>query len=209
MFRCNAPVICSVSEIVDGQLYTWGDNRQYQLGAPSDQQQHTLKQEASQQPIHANYPPTPTAPHRCSNTRICLPFSHPIRFTNISCGWRHTIAVTDTGQLWCWGSNRYGQLGTGDAITRTTPTNVRIYHDTATNQIVSTSAVSDSITSTAQPLVISKGVCGWKFTVCLTGMSLFFHRLCFCYVHLFIFFILHFRLILFACPICMWLIYYE
>lgn len=30
----------------------------------------------------------------------------------VSCGWNHTLAVTDAG-LFVWGSNAFGQLGTG------------------------------------------------------------------------------------------------
>lgn len=30
----------------------------------------------------------------------------------VSCGWNHTLAITDAG-LYVWGSNTFGQLGTG------------------------------------------------------------------------------------------------
>lgn len=32
----------------------------------------------------------------------------------ISCGWRHTLAVTDSGQVFTWGRGVNGQLGHGD-----------------------------------------------------------------------------------------------
>lgn len=35
-------------------------------------------------------------------------------FQSIDCGLRHTIAIAHDGTLWAWGSNNYGELGTGD-----------------------------------------------------------------------------------------------
>ncbi|KAF8820556.1 regulator of chromosome condensation (RCC1) repeat-containing protein [Cardiosporidium cionae] len=35
------------------------------------------------------------------------------RVCNISCGKRHSILLTSTGNVWVWGANKYGQLGLG------------------------------------------------------------------------------------------------
>ena len=43
-------------------------------------------------------------------------------FRQVACGAAHTIALTASGQLWCWGLNQSGQLGLGDMINRKTPT---------------------------------------------------------------------------------------
>ena len=32
---------------------------------------------------------------------------------SVDCGAQHTVAVTDTGQMFSWGSNQHGQLGRG------------------------------------------------------------------------------------------------
>jgi alpha-tubulin suppressor-like RCC1 family protein len=36
------------------------------------------------------------------------------RYRSISAGWLHTCAVDRARQVWCWGANKYGQLGTGE-----------------------------------------------------------------------------------------------
>ena len=41
-------------------------------------------------------------------------------------GQYHTCAVQSAGSLMCWGSNAYGQLGTGDTVDRLTPTAVSV-----------------------------------------------------------------------------------
>lgn len=60
-------------------------------------------------------------------------FPYPIKFSppppyppfvQISAGSTHTCAVTDTGELYCWGNNRYGQVGDGTNENRLSPTQV-------------------------------------------------------------------------------------
>lgn len=31
--------------------------------------------------------------------------------TGVACGWAHSIALSQSGQVWVWGSNSHGQLG--------------------------------------------------------------------------------------------------
>ncbi|URD78483.1 E3 ubiquitin-protein ligase [Musa troglodytarum] len=44
----------------------------------------------------------------------------------ISCGARHSAMLTEDGQVFCWGWNKYGQLGLGDSIDRNIPAVVPI-----------------------------------------------------------------------------------
>ena len=38
-----------------------------------------------------------------------------LKFTDAACGWRHSLAVSDSGALYTFGWNKYGQLGVGSA----------------------------------------------------------------------------------------------
>jgi alpha-tubulin suppressor-like RCC1 family protein len=40
----------------------------------------------------------------------------------ISCGSRHALALTESGCVYSWGRNRFGQLGVGDEEDREIPT---------------------------------------------------------------------------------------
>ena len=40
----------------------------------------------------------------------------------VVCGYAHTLALTDAGSVFAWGSNSYGQLGTGNKSNLSSPT---------------------------------------------------------------------------------------
>lgn len=59
------------------------------------------------------------------------PFSFKHKFLNtnclclqIVCGYAHTLALSDEGELFSWGANSYGQLGTGNKANLVTPSRV-------------------------------------------------------------------------------------
>ena len=81
----------------DGGVWGWGANDEGQLGlAPAVQQQLTA---------------------------IQLPIPEPI--ASIAAGQYHTCAITrGLGELYCWGGNQCGQLGTGDQIAVPSPRKV-------------------------------------------------------------------------------------
>lgn len=90
--------VCTSSE---GDVYAFGGNQFGQLGTGSDQAE-TLPKLID----------TPCLENK--NTKI------------VSCGARHTAIVTEDQEVFCWGWNKYGQLGLADTIDRSIPTHVPI-----------------------------------------------------------------------------------
>lgn len=42
-----------------------------------------------------------------------MPGLEGVTIKKVACGWRHSVIVDDTGQIWTFGWSRYGQLGHG------------------------------------------------------------------------------------------------
>ncbi|KAF7840143.1 ultraviolet-B receptor UVR8 [Senna tora] len=77
-----------------GLLYGWGWNKFGQVGV-GDNVDH------------------------CSPVPVKFP--HDQKVIEISCGWRHTIAVTDKQNVYSWGRGTNGQLGHGETVDRNVP----------------------------------------------------------------------------------------
>eukprot|EP01130_Rhizamoeba_saxonica_P005107 TRINITY_DN204_c0_g1_i3.p1 TRINITY_DN204_c0_g1~~TRINITY_DN204_c0_g1_i3.p1 ORF type:complete len:294 (-),score=48.71 TRINITY_DN204_c0_g1_i3:374-1255(-) len=78
-----------------GSVYSWGKGNQYQLGHGG-----------------VSSLEVPQVIERLSNVNI----------EAIDCGWGHSIALADTGELYVWGWGKDGQLGLGNDDTVTVPT---------------------------------------------------------------------------------------
>jgi len=55
-----------------------------------------------------------------------VPVTGGLRFITLSAGRDTTCGLTGEGALYCWGSNEFGQLGTGDRLHRASPVRVRL-----------------------------------------------------------------------------------
>src|SRR6185436_20655311 len=82
--------------IRDGDLYCWGANDFGQLGLGDTA-------------VHA----TPTQVTALTTT-----------WQRVAVGTFSTCAITSGGSLYCWGRNQSGELGQGDSVQRTSPTQV-------------------------------------------------------------------------------------
>jgi alpha-tubulin suppressor-like RCC1 family protein len=89
----------TVAVTADGACYSWGHGRGGRLGHGSE----------------ASYP----EPHRIP--AFGTTFGRP-RVIQITSGENHTAAVTSDGDVFCWGSDRFGQLGLGNTTVAGTGT---------------------------------------------------------------------------------------
>ena len=79
--------------VVSGAVKCWGLNNNFQLGDGT-----------------STSSVTPVSTSSLSN-----------EVTQVSAGAAHSCAITNTGALWCWGSNGQGQLGDGTTAGKSTP----------------------------------------------------------------------------------------
>ncbi len=81
----------------DGQIWSWGRNYQGQLGDG-------------------------TTDDRATPQKITIPGT--ALWSNIACGSGHSLALRADGTLWAWGANTNGQLGIGNTLDKSFPTQV-------------------------------------------------------------------------------------
>ncbi|KAJ7294853.1 hypothetical protein O6H91_Y228200 [Diphasiastrum complanatum] len=77
-----------------GKVYSWGWNKFGQLGVGD-------------------------ANNRCAPQLVQIPEDQIVM--QVSCGWRHTVAITDGYNVFSWGRGTSGQLGHGDILDRSIP----------------------------------------------------------------------------------------
>lgn len=56
--------------------------------------------------------------------RVLFPIDSPV--SQVSCGLHHTVALLQSGEVFTFGSNIYGQLGVGNLIAHAGPMQVKI-----------------------------------------------------------------------------------
>ena len=135
----------SCAQRLDGTLWCWGFNRTGQLGVESDNQ--LIPHQVDSRTDWTSF--SLGASHSCAidaeNLLYCwgtnqegrlglelndgnksfpgaMAFSKEV--SQIDAGENEGCLVTTEGELYCWGNNRYGQLGVGDRNDRAAPTRV-------------------------------------------------------------------------------------
>uniref|UniRef100_A0A0E0HFH7 RCC1-like domain-containing protein n=1 Tax=Oryza nivara TaxID=4536 RepID=A0A0E0HFH7_ORYNI len=99
--RVAAGLWHTVCTSADGDVYSFGGNQFGQLGTGSDQ---------------AEIVPKLVEASKLENKHA----------RGVSCGARHSAVITDKGDVFCWGWNKYGQLGLGDSTDRNVPCQVPV-----------------------------------------------------------------------------------
>lgn len=96
--RVGSQFACTLKNISGYKLFCWGSNMFGQLGRDS----------ALTAPVS-----TP------------VPLGNETIWTSFSSGTNHACGVRDSGRLYCWGSDQFGQLGDGSTLTnRTAPVQI-------------------------------------------------------------------------------------
>lgn len=92
--------ICSCFAITeDGRVFAWGDNKHRQLGIGTND--------------------------ALMSTPSLVKFDDGVKIDKITVGYEHTLALTkDTGAVFSWGRNNYGQLGLGNNTDQNKPCKV-------------------------------------------------------------------------------------
>ncbi|XP_061078595.1 RCC1 domain-containing protein 1-like isoform X2 [Conger conger] len=110
----------------EGDLYTWGWNESGQLGLPCQATQRERLQggiaagaESDSKEVFISIQAFPAL----------LDLPEEAEVTRVSCGSRHTAALTCKGDLYTWGWGEYGQLGHNTTQTLDQPARVDFFAD--------------------------------------------------------------------------------
>lgn len=126
-----------------GDLYVWGWNESGQLGLPSQGLRKATQQQISQQqeesPCRDASTSTAEEPQEgeiheevfisIQAFPALLDITPSCEVSTVSCGCRHTAAVTTTGDLYTWGWGDYGQLGHQTLISSDEPQRVELFKE--------------------------------------------------------------------------------
>lgn len=113
--KCGACTACITKQ--ENEL----NNEQF-VGSPDKQKR--MKKEVKINIDEYNFPNESERVAPLPPARVAIPSSNPI--IQISCGLHHTVVLTSAGEVFTFGSNQYGQLGTGDLQSVTAPVQVKI-----------------------------------------------------------------------------------
>ena len=118
-----------------GQVLGWGTNRDGRLGLGGDRRART----------------TPV--------RVPAPAHAPVIAVRAGC--HHALALTAAGQVWAWGRNLQGQIGTGHATGAPVLTPVRVHLPRGTRVVSIGAGFDTSVAVTARGLVWTWGANGF------------------------------------------------
>jgi NIMA (never in mitosis gene a)-related kinase 9 len=111
---CGEDFTCCISE--NGELFTFGVNYSgcLGLGVLNEQSNRTNESSLLDQDTCVYIP-----------TRVSYFVDRRLKVVKVACGDNHVIVLTDTNQVFTWGSGEYGRLGHGDETDCHEPTELK------------------------------------------------------------------------------------
>ena len=127
--QVGAGVSYTLARRSDNLLFSWGTNSVYQLGLGTTISQSSPIQVGvnSWTQISAGYDHALAIDSSTrniwtwGNVASTFNLSAPYSWTQVSEGLSHTLAIRSDSTLWAWGSNSYGQVGSGNTISYSSP----------------------------------------------------------------------------------------
>ncbi|MGH3486637.1 MAG: RCC1 domain-containing protein [Actinopolymorphaceae bacterium] len=113
----------ALAQVPEGGALTWGGNFWGELGHETDSGDPQYLPDA-------------------------MPLPEGVTVTDVAAGYSHNLALTDTGEVYSWGNNDFGQLGDGTNSSRSSPELVPFPVGTTVTQIAAGALHSLALTST-------------------------------------------------------------
>ncbi|KAM9484538.1 RCC1 and BTB domain-containing protein 1-like isoform 11-T12 [Salvelinus alpinus] len=110
----------SLAVVENGEVYGWGYNGNGQLGLGNNGNQLTPCRLVGLQSLCVLQVSARTHTHTHTTSTNINP-SLPVQIVS---GYAHSLALTDEGLLYAWGTNTYGQLGTGNKSNQLSPVQI-------------------------------------------------------------------------------------
>lgn len=130
----------SVAIMANGDVMAWGNGDKYRLGHGTTAKEYTPR----------------VIDSLCGKGRVI----------DIACGLGHTIALTQTGEIYAWGNGSNGRLGLGDTTDRSNPTQVITYNGSSRRQSQGSTATAGGLSH--QPLLFRRIYCGASHSLAIS-----------------------------------------
>ncbi|XP_071197060.1 RCC1 and BTB domain-containing protein 1-like isoform X8 [Salvelinus alpinus] len=143
----------SLAVVENGEVYGWGYNGNGQLGLGNNGNQLTPCRLVGLQSLCVLQVSARTHTHTTStNINPSLP-------VQIVSGYAHSLALTDEGLLYAWGTNTYGQLGTGNKSNQLSPVQIMAEKESRIVEIAACHSTHTSAAKTQSGQVYMWGQC--------------------------------------------------